>query len=89
MALAKSKVTSQGQVSIPAAVRRKLGIEPGSMVEWEEEGDKVVLRRAGSYTFEEIRRKLFPDGPPPRRSLEELKEGISRYVREKHARGRY
>ncbi len=89
MALAKSKVTSQGQVSVPAAVRKKLGIVPGSTIEWEEEGDRVVVRRAGKHTFEEIHRKLFPEGPPRRRSLEELKASISHYIRERHARGRY
>jgi hypothetical protein len=32
---------------------------------------------------------LFPDGPPPRKSLKELKEGIRKHIRENHARGRY
>ncbi|HLH20473.1 MAG TPA: AbrB/MazE/SpoVT family DNA-binding domain-containing protein [Bryobacteraceae bacterium] len=89
MALAKSKVTSQGQVSVPAAVRKKLGIVPGSTIEWEEEGDRVVVRRAGKYTFEDIRRTLFPDGPPRRASLEDMKKAIEGYIMEQHARGRY
>jgi AbrB family looped-hinge helix DNA binding protein len=89
MALAKSKVTSQGQVSVPAAVRKKLGIVPGSTIEWEEEGGKVIVKRAGGCTFAEIRERLFPDGPPQRRSLEEMEEGIRKYIRKQHARGRY
>jgi len=88
-ALAKSKVTSQGQISVPAAVRRKLGIVPGSVLEWQEEGDKVVVRRAGSYTFEDIHRALFPEGPPKRASLKDLKKAIGQYILEQHARGRY
>ncbi|MGN6730352.1 MAG: AbrB/MazE/SpoVT family DNA-binding domain-containing protein, partial [Candidatus Binatia bacterium] len=36
MALAQSKVTAQGQISVPAEVRRKLGIGPGSVLEWDE-----------------------------------------------------
>jgi hypothetical protein len=32
---------------------------------------------------------LFPDGPPKRRTLKELKEGIAEYIQERHARGRY
>jgi AbrB family looped-hinge helix DNA binding protein len=86
MTIARSKVTSQGQISVPADVRRKLGIRPGSVLEWEEDGDRFVVRRAGQYSFEDMRRALFPNGPPKRRSLEELKEGIADYIRERHAR---
>lgn len=86
MALAHSKLTAQGQISVPAEVRRKLGVGPGSILEWDEEDDKIVVRRAGRYTSEDIHRALFPDGPPKRRTLKELKEGIERYMREKHAR---
>ena len=59
MALAQSKVTAQGQISVPAEVRRKLGIGPGSVLEWEEEGDVVVVRKAGRYTSEDIHRAIF------------------------------
>ena len=31
MALAHSKLTAQGQISVPATIRRKLGIGPGSV----------------------------------------------------------
>ena len=89
MAMARSRITAQGQISVPAGVRRKLGVGPGSMLEWDEEGEKVFVRRAGKYTSEEIHKLLFPDGPPPRRSLPELKEGIREYIRRRHARGRY
>jgi antitoxin PrlF len=86
MALAESKVTAQGQISVPAEIRRKLGIGPGSILAWEADGDKVFVRRVGRYSWEDIHRALFPDGPPKPRTLEELKEGISQYIREKHAR---
>jgi antitoxin PrlF len=85
MSLPQSKVTAQGQISVPAEIRRKLGIGPGSVLEWEEEGDKVVVRRAGRYSFEDIHRALFARPPKPK-TLEELKQAIARHVREKHAR---
>jgi AbrB family looped-hinge helix DNA binding protein len=47
MALALSKVTAQGQISVPMEVRRKPGIGPGSALGWEEQGDAVVVRKAG------------------------------------------
>lgn len=86
MTLAQSKVTAQGQVSVPAAVRRKLGVGPGSVLEWEEEGDKIVVRRKGKYTFEDLHRKLFPKGPPKRRTVKEMDEGIRQYMLERYAR---
>jgi antitoxin PrlF len=86
MAIATSRVTAQGQISVPAAVRRKLGIGPGSVLEWREDDGKIVVRRAGQFTSEDIHRKLFPDGPPKTRTLAELKDGIRQYMIERHAR---
>jgi AbrB family looped-hinge helix DNA binding protein len=92
VAWAVSKLTAQGQISVPAEVRRKLGVGPGSVLEWAEEGDQIVVRRVGQYSFEDVHRALFPGGKlsggkPARRSLEELKEGRRTYVRKRHARG--
>ena len=89
MAIAESRITSQGQISVPAEVRRRLGLGPGSTLSWEEEDGKIVVKRAKKFTSEDIRKALFPDGPPKRQSLEELKEGIREYVRNKHARRRH
>jgi len=86
MALAHSKVTAQGQISVPAAVRKRLGVGPGSVLEWEERDGEVVVRRAGKFTFEDIRRKLFPKGPPKARTVEEMKEGIRQRMRRRYAR---
>jgi antitoxin PrlF len=85
MAIAYSKLTAQGQISIPAEVRRKLGVGPGSVLEWEEEGERIVVRRAGRYSSEDIHRALFDEAPEPR-SLEDLKEGIRKHVKSRHAR---
>ena len=80
-------VTAQGQISVPVDIRRKLGIGPGSILEWEEEGDKVVVRRAGSFSSEDIHQALFGARTPEARSVEELKEGILQYARKRYARG--
>lgn len=85
MALAQSKLTAQGQISVPAEIRRRLGIGPGSVLEWDEEGEKIVVRRAGRYTSEDVHKAVF-GRPPKRRSLAELKGGIRREIRRRHAR---
>jgi len=86
MALAHSKVTSQGQISVPSGVRRKLGIGPGSILEWDQEGDKIVVRRSARFTSEDVHRALFPKNAPTPRTVDEMKEGIRRRVRERYAR---
>lgn len=91
MVLARSKLTAQGQISVPAKVRQRLGIEPGATLEWEAAADgTVVVRRAGRYTSEDVHRVLFPQGPPaPALSVEAMDEAIAAHMRDKHARGRY
>ena len=84
MAIAHSKLTAQGQISVPARVRRKLGIGPGSVLEWDEDGENVVVRRAGRYSSEEVHHSLFRTTPTTR-TLDELKEGVRRHIRKRHA----
>lgn len=84
MALAHSKVTAQGQVSVPAKVRQRLGVGPGSVLEWDEDGGQVVVRKAGRHTSEEIHQTLFPKSPRPR-PIQDLKAGIRRHIRTRHA----
>lgn len=82
----RSKLTAQGQISVPAEIRRELGLSAGSILEWEKAGDRVVVRKVGRYTYEDIHKALFPDGPPPHVTIEEMDEGIRRYMRKKYAR---
>jgi AbrB family looped-hinge helix DNA binding protein len=86
MALPQSKVTAQGQISVPAEIRRKLGIGPGSVLEWEDDGERVIVRKAGRHSSEDIHRALFAERPTPR-SLDDLKAAVRKHARDKHARG--
>jgi antitoxin PrlF len=87
MPVASSKLTAQGQLSVPAEVRRRLGIGPGSVLEWVQEGDHFVVRRVGTYTSKQIHSALFPKQPPAPRTLAELKDGIRTATRKRYARG--
>ena len=86
MAIAQSKVTAQGQISIPARIRQKLGIGPGSILEWDEQGENIVIRRLGQYSSEEIHKAIFPHGTSATKRLDEFKEGIRSYMKKRHAR---
>ena len=82
----ETRVTSQGQVSVPAAIRRKLGVEPGSTLQWIERGDEVVVKRRSNYSSLDMHKALFPNGPPKPISDKQIKEAIADYIRAKHAR---
>ncbi len=43
---AANRLTSKGQVTIPVSIRRKLGIQAGDALDFAEDGDRVVLRKA-------------------------------------------
>jgi antitoxin PrlF len=86
MAIAQSRLTAQGQISVPAEIRKKLGVGPGSVLEWDEQNDQVVVRRAGRYTSKDIHGALFPEEGAKRGHVN-VKDAIRKYIRKRHARG--
>ena len=86
MSVPQSKVTSQGQIPVPAEVRRKLGIGPGSVLEWHEQDGNVVVRRAGRFNSADVHQALFPKGVPNSKSRSDVKAGIRAAIRRRHAR---
>jgi len=86
MAIAESKVTAQGQISVPAEIRRRLGLGPGSELEWDEKGGEVIVRRAGRYTSAQVHEALFGDAGKPKPGMA-VKEGIRKHIRQRHVRG--
>jgi AbrB family looped-hinge helix DNA binding protein len=87
MAIAQSKLTAQGQISVPAEIRKRLGLGPGSVLEWEERSGEVVVRKAGRYTSAEVHQALFGVEKPRREPDTSVKAGIRKYIRRRHARG--
>ncbi len=86
MAIAQSRLTAQGQISVPAEIRKKLGVGPGSVLEWDEQNDQVVVRRAGRYTSKDIHGALFPEEGATRGPVN-VKDAIRKHIRKRHARG--
>ena len=84
----QTKLTSQGQVSVPAAVRSFLHLMPGSVLVWSQDGDRIVVERAKRHSTAEVHQALFADSPPagvPAKSLAELKQGIRQRMQRRHA----
>jgi AbrB family looped-hinge helix DNA binding protein len=87
MAIPQSKVTAQGQISVPAEIRKKLGIGPGSVLEWHEQDGGVVVRKAGRFSSSDVHQTLFPEGAWKDRGVGDVKAAIKKYVRKRHAGG--
>ena len=73
------------QISVPAEIRKKLGIGPGSVLEWEQDGDRIIVRRAGAVNSEDIHKSLFGSKTPKPKTWSDPKSGIRDYVRKRYA----
>ena len=78
-------MTSQGQVSVPAEVRRALGLAPGAVLEWERRGEDFIVRRVGQHNCADLHAALFGGETPAVGG--DTREGIRAHIRRKHARG--
>ncbi len=85
MTIAKSKLTSQGQISVPAKIRKKLGLAAGSVINWEELNGEIVVRREGQYSSQDIHDAVFTNTPRLKNILA-FDKGIEKLMKEKHAR---
>ena len=82
-----SKITSQGQVSVPAAVRQALGVGPGGTLEWVEDNGRITVQRPTRHTTAEVHAALFPDAiSAVPKTLVDLKQGVRERMLRRHAR---
>ncbi len=84
MASGTSRVTTQNQISIPAVVRRRFRIVPGTELVWEERDGELFVRLK-RFTLEDAR-ALCAERPVERRSLEQIRAGRDRAVMAKYGR---
>jgi antitoxin PrlF len=79
-----AKVTSKGQITLPAELRAKLKLMPGSRVDFEErpDGSFVIRRKTGD--IRELYGFIKYDGPPV--SIEEMNEAVAQAAVERFER---
>ena len=86
----QTRISSKGQVVLPAAIRARRQWTAGTALTVEETPDGVLLRAAPFFpptTIEQVFGMLKYDGPPV--TLEDMDEAITAEVMARHARGRY
>jgi AbrB family looped-hinge helix DNA binding protein len=85
MGSATSRVTTQNQISIPAEVRRRFRIAPGTELIWEER-DGVLSVRPKRFTLDDVR-ALCAGRPVRRRTLASIRAARDAALRAKYGRG--
>ena len=84
MSLAQSKITAQGQVSIPVSVMRQFGLAPGEVITWDTLDGHLVIERAGQYSLADVQKALrLPKGVV--KTDEEIRAGLMARAKAKHA----
>ncbi len=71
----RARLTSQGQITVPKAVREALGARPGDEIEFLARGDEVVVEvrhRRSVLDFAGIAAKAAPRVPGTAAELDEL-----------------
>jgi len=54
----KAKVSTKGWVVIPAALRKRFGLKPGSLVEFEESDERILIAPVNRDVVEDLFGKL-------------------------------
>jgi bifunctional DNA-binding transcriptional regulator/antitoxin component of YhaV-PrlF toxin-antitoxin module len=88
--LARSRLTSKEQLSLPVAIRRLLGIQAGDELVWmKDENGRLLVESARRHALADIRAAVAALGPtrkPTPVSLRAMRQGIADHLRAKHGR---
>lgn len=86
MASSSCRVTSQNQISVPADVRRRFGIRPGTVLEWLDVDGELHVRPK-RLSLDEVRAEMRAMVRARRVSLEGLTLARVTAVVERYRRG--
>lgn len=80
-------LTSKGQITLPKAIRERLGLDAGSMLDFQVLADNTITARPVKPDARRVRGLLkSPHAAPP--TVEQMDEAVSTLLREKHASAR-
>ncbi len=83
-----STLTSKGQITVPRAVRERLGMKQGDRLEFAFEGERVVLQRADAAPAGHIAGVLAHLRGRRPVSTDRMRDAVRSRARAKSARGR-
>ena len=82
----QATLTSKGQMTLPVAVRARLGLEAGDhLLVTVQDDDTIILKRPPAANTTSLRGLL----PKPKRALtvQEMDAGVAKHLAEKHGPG--
>lgn len=79
-------MTSKGQITLPKEIRDKLGLDAGSMLDFEILPDNTITARHVKPDARRIRGLLKSPHAKPL-TVQQMDEGIAKHLRAKHAAG--
>jgi AbrB family looped-hinge helix DNA binding protein len=85
----RTVVNGRGQVTIPAELRKQLGLKPGTRVTWIEESGRLMLARMTLRRIKELQGFLKPKPGEPSAFEESFKERARERHREELKFARY
>ena len=80
-------LTGRGQITLPKEIRERLGLDAGSMLDFQILADNTITARPVKPDARRIRGLLkSPHATPP--TVEQMDEAVSKLLRDKHASAR-
>ena len=77
-------LTSKGQITLPKEIRERLGLDAGSMLDFQILADNTITARQVLPDARRIRGLLkSPHATPP--TVEQMDEAVAKLLRDKHA----
>jgi AbrB family looped-hinge helix DNA binding protein len=58
----ESHITTKGQIVIPASLRRKYGIKPGTKIKIDDDGERIILKPVTEESYRKLRGSLSGKG---------------------------
>ncbi len=73
----KATITSKGQITIPKAIRERLNLQPGDVLEFDEEAPVLTARKGiPPEAFEYVRSLMEDDNPYNKMTVEEVLDDL-------------
>lgn len=77
-------LTSKGQITLPKEIRDRLGLDAGSMLDFQLLADNTITARTVKPDARRIRGLLTsPHATPP--TTQQMDEAVAKHLRDKHA----
>lgn len=77
-------LTSKGQITLPKEIRDRLGLDAGTMLDFQVLSDNTITARAVKPDARRLRGLLKSPHAGPL-TIEQMDEGIAKHLRDKHA----